>query len=103
MSDKSSCGENLPKTATRRGRSRARLTALIRIGYKAPSDTLTKPGWPRWEEAIIIMTSILYDIEAEMKNYSRQSADDPCEQWQEAFRKRLKDTIEDLDDPFFGL
>jgi len=103
MSEKSSCSENLPKAARHRGRSRARLSALVRIAHKIPSDALTKPGWPRWEEAMFIVTAILYDIEAEMKNYTRQSADHPCEQWQEAFRKRLKDTIEAIDDPFFDL
>jgi hypothetical protein len=62
-----------------------------------------RPGWTRWEEAMSILTSLLYDIEAEMKNYTHQSAENPSQQWQEAFRRRLRETIEVADDPFFDL
>jgi hypothetical protein len=104
MSNKPSDTGNLPRAARRRNNPRARLTALIRIGCNlALPDELMKPGWPRWEEAMSILTRILYDIEAEMKTYNGESAEHPCQNWQEAFRRRLRETIEVADDPFFDL
>ena len=104
-----------------RGHPRARLNALLAAPCKPLPDEYMKPGWPRWDAAMLMVTGILADVQAEIQNYERprsqsngarqtqrhSTADpatgDPCEHWQEAFKKWVEATLAVADDPFFDL
>ena len=75
----------------------------MRTQYKSPPDHVVQPGWPRWETAMVIATTVLRDINAEMKNCNQPVIADSHStvHWKQAFSKMLQEALDVVDDPFF--